>query len=147
MTRIKLYGLKTVYKPGHKYKIAELIIMEISWASERQFSLFSKENPRHQLLIDRINKTENEKEKFFGMDHGRIWMIKQERLSYRYTSKSVEIIKVKSFLNIDWLNIYYNPYWHLISKVLSTGCNDIYWWLIFTPNFNLYENKNVGLQV
>ncbi|MGM0933113.1 MAG: DUF4113 domain-containing protein [Bacteroidota bacterium] len=45
--------------------------------------------------IDRLNKTENGKVKFAGMDPGRTWKMKQERLSKRYTSRIDEIIRVR----------------------------------------------------
>lgn len=98
LTKAALYGLKKIYKPGYQYKKAGVIIMGISPASERQLSLFSEEDPRHQLLmktIDRINKAENGKVKFAGMDLGRTWRMKQERLSNRYTSRIDEIIRIK----------------------------------------------------
>ncbi|MBI6115963.1 Y-family DNA polymerase [Salegentibacter maritimus] len=98
LTKAALYGLKKIYKPGYQYKKAGIIIMGISPASESQLSLFSEEDPRHQLLmktIDRLNKVENGKVKFAGMDLGRTWKMKQERLSNRYTSRIGEIIKIK----------------------------------------------------
>ena len=98
LTKAALYGLKKIYKPGYQYKKAGVIIMGISPASERQLSLFSEEDPRHHLLmktIDRLNTTENGKVKFAGMDLGRTWKMKQERLSNRYTSRIDEIIRVR----------------------------------------------------
>ncbi|APS40600.1 Y-family DNA polymerase [Salegentibacter sp. T436] len=98
LTKAALYGLKKIYKPGYQYKKAGVIIMGITPASERQLSLFSAEDPRHHILmrtIDRLNKTENGKVKFAGMDLGRTWKMKQERLSNRYTSRIDEIIRVR----------------------------------------------------
>ena len=98
LTKAALYGLKKIFKPGYQYRKAGVIIMGISPASERQLSLFSEEDPRHQLLmktIDRINKAENGKVKFAGMDLGRTWRMKQERLSNRYTIRIDEIIRIK----------------------------------------------------
>lgn len=98
LTKAALYGLKKILKPGYHYKKAGVIIMGISPASERQLSLFSEEDPRHQLLmktIDRLNKVENGKVKFAGMDLGRTWKMKRERLSPRYTSRIEEIIRVR----------------------------------------------------
>ncbi|MGM1057256.1 MAG: Y-family DNA polymerase [Bacteroidota bacterium] len=98
LTKAALYGLKKIFKPGYQYKKAGVIIMGISPASEIQLSLFSAEDPRHHILmktIDRLNKTENEKVKFAGMDLGRTWKMKQERLSNRYTSRIDEIIRIR----------------------------------------------------
>jgi len=72
--------------------------MNITPASEIQLSLFSEEDLRHHILmktLDLLNKTENRKVKFAGMDLGRTWKMKQERLSNRYTSRIDEIIRVK----------------------------------------------------
>ncbi|MGM0933118.1 MAG: DUF4113 domain-containing protein [Bacteroidota bacterium] len=66
-------------------------------ASEIQVSLCSKEDPRYHILmktIDRLNKSETGKVKFAGMDPGRTWKMKQERLSKRYTSRIDEIIRI-----------------------------------------------------
>ncbi len=98
LTKAALYGLKKIFKPGYQYKKAGVIIMGITPASVIQLSLFSAEDPRHHILmktIDRLNKTENGKVKFAGMDLGRTWKMKQERLSNRYTSRIDEIIRVK----------------------------------------------------
>ncbi|MBZ9629810.1 Y-family DNA polymerase [Salegentibacter sp. LM13S] len=98
LTKAALYGLKKIFKPGYQYKKAGVIIMGITPGSERQLSLFSAEDPRHHILmktIDRLNKTENGKVKFAGMDLGRTWKMKQERLSNRFTSRIDEIIRVK----------------------------------------------------
>ena len=98
LTKAALHGLKKIYKLGYQYKKAGVIIMGISPASERQLSMFSEEDPRHQVLmktIDRLNTSENGKVKFAGMDLGRTWKMKQERLSNRYTSRIDEIIRVR----------------------------------------------------
>ena len=97
LTEAALYGLKKIFKPGYQYKKAGVIIMGITPASQLQLSLFSTEDPRHHILmktIDRLNKTENGKVKFAGMDLGRTWKMKQESLSSRFTSRINEIIRV-----------------------------------------------------
>jgi len=45
--------------------------------------------------IDRLNTIENGKVKFAGMNLGRTWKMKQERLSKRYNSKIDEIIRMR----------------------------------------------------
>jgi DNA polymerase V len=98
LTKAALYGLKMIFKPDYQYKKAGVIIMGITPASEIQLSLFSEQDPRHHILmktIDRLNKTENGKVKFAGMDLGRTWKMKQERLSKRYTSRIDEIIRIR----------------------------------------------------
>ncbi len=98
LTKAALYGLRKIFKSGYQYKKAGVIIMGISPASEIQLSLFSMVDSRHHILmktIDRLNKMENGKVKFAGMDLGRTWKMKQERLSNRYTSRIDEIIRIR----------------------------------------------------
>lgn len=66
---------------------------------QKQFKLFSEENPKHKELmkvVDQLNFRENGKVKFGVQDLGRIWKIKQERLSKRYSTRLNEIITVKT---------------------------------------------------
>ncbi|PKD15884.1 hypothetical protein APR41_11425 [Salegentibacter salinarum] len=79
LTKAALYGSKQIFKPGCQYKI----IIGITSASEWQLSLFSEKNTRHHKFmktIDRLNRIENGKIKFTGMDPGQTWKMKQERL-------------------------------------------------------------------
>ncbi|WP_108171234.1 DUF4113 domain-containing protein [Christiangramia gaetbulicola] len=47
-------------------------------------------------VVDQLNFRENGKVKFGVQDLGRIWKIKQERLSKRYSTRLNEIITVKT---------------------------------------------------
>jgi len=56
LTKAALYGLNKIFKAGYQYKKAGIIIMGITPASQRQLSLFSKEDPRHHILMKTIDK-------------------------------------------------------------------------------------------
>ncbi len=91
-------GLEHLFKEGYQYKKAGVLVMGITPENSKQFSLFSAENPKHLPLmktIDRLNKSIGQnKVKFASQDLGRMWKMKQERLSPRYTTKLDEVIEV-----------------------------------------------------
>ncbi|WP_457617559.1 Y-family DNA polymerase [Lutibacter sp.] len=91
-------GLEHLFKEGYQYKKAGVLVMGITPENAKQFSLFSAENPKHLPLmktIDRLNKSIGQhKVKFASQDLGRMWKMKQERLSPRYTTKLDEVIEV-----------------------------------------------------
>ena len=91
-------GLEHIFKKGFHYKKAGVIVMGITPENTKQFTLFSKDNPKHIPLmktIDSLNKSIGQtKVKFGSQDIGRTWKMKQERLSPRYTTKLTEIINI-----------------------------------------------------
>lgn len=90
-------GLKAIYKPGYHYKKAGVIVMGLTPKNQKQLSLFTESNLKHEPLmqiVDRLNKAYgNNKIKFGSQSLGRQWKMKQERLSPRYTTNINEIIK------------------------------------------------------
>jgi DNA polymerase V len=87
-----------IYKEGYQYKKAGIIASKLTPATQKQFKLFSEENPKHEQLmkvVDQLNFRENGKVKFGGQDLGRTWKVRQERLSNRYSTRLDELIKVK----------------------------------------------------
>lgn len=98
LIKTALTGLSMIYKEGFQYKKAGIIAMKLTPAKQKQFKLFSEENPKHEKLmkvVDQLNFRENDKVKFGGQDLGRTWKIKQERLSKRYSTRLDELITVK----------------------------------------------------
>ena len=91
-------GLELLFKEGYHYKKAGVIVMGITPENTKQFTLFTKENPKHIPLmktIDSLNKSIGQtKVKFGSQDLGRTWKMKQEKLSPRYTTKLTEIINI-----------------------------------------------------
>jgi len=71
--------------------------MNLTPSNQRQLGLFDDENPKHtslMKLIDKLNISENGKVKFGGQDLGRVWKVKQEKLSRRYSTRLDEVIKI-----------------------------------------------------
>ncbi|WP_341485023.1 DUF4113 domain-containing protein [Christiangramia aestuarii] len=99
LVKTALTGLDMIYKEGYQYKKAGIIAMKLTPATQKQFKLFSEENPKHEQLmkvVDQLNFRENGKVKFGGQDLGRTWKIKQERLSNRFSTRFNELITVKN---------------------------------------------------
>ena len=92
-------GLGKIFKPGIKYKKAGVIITGITSDKSYQITLFENEKTKHKKLmktIDFIQKKEGQnKIKLANQDLKKRWKMKQEKLSYNYTTKLNEIIKVK----------------------------------------------------
>lgn len=98
LVKTALTGLELIYKEGFQYKKAGIIAMKLTPAKQKQFKLFTEENPKHEQLmkvVDQLNFRENGKVKFGGQDLGRTWKIRQERLSNRYSTRLDELITVK----------------------------------------------------
>lgn len=99
LVKTALTGLSMIYKEGFQYKKAGIIAMKLTPAKQKQFKLFSEENPKHDQLmkiVDQLNFRENGKVKFGGQDLGRTWKIKQEKLSNRYSTRLDELIIIKN---------------------------------------------------
>lgn len=92
-------GLSAIYRKGYQYKKAGVIVMDITPQNQKQLNFFIKENPRHEALMqvmDKINTTTGKKIiKLACQDMGRTWKMNQEKLSPRYTTRLDEILKVK----------------------------------------------------
>jgi len=98
LVQTALTGLSMIYKEGYQYKKAGIIASKLTPARQKQFKLFSEENPKHEQLmkvVDQLNFRENGKVKFGGQDLGRTWKIKQEKLSKRYSTRLNELIIIK----------------------------------------------------
>ncbi len=80
-------------------KKAGVIIMDFIPDSEIQLSLFENSDPKHSPLmqvVDRINQSfGQQKIKLASQDQKRIWKMKQEKLSPRYTTRLEEVIEVR----------------------------------------------------
>jgi len=92
-------GLKQIFKLGYQYKKAGVVIMDFKPENEIQLNLFHNSNPKHKPLmkiIDQLNTAfGQQKIKLAGQDQKRVWKMKQERLSPRYTTRLSDVIVVK----------------------------------------------------
>jgi DNA polymerase V len=92
-------GLNKIYRKGYQYKKAGVIIMDFRPQNEIQLNIFNNSNPKHSPLmkvIDKINASfGQQKIKLASQDLKRVWKMKQERLSPRYTTKLSDVILIK----------------------------------------------------
>ncbi len=93
-------GLQAIYREGFHYKKAGVIVMGLTPNNQKQYSLFTSENPKHEPImnvVDRLNKAYgNNKIKFGSQSLGRQWKMKQEKLSPRYSTNIQEIIIINA---------------------------------------------------
>lgn len=99
MCQYAIKGLETIFKKGYSYKKAGVIVMDIVPDNTIQQKLFYNENPKHKILsktMDIINnKLGTKKIKFATQNISKTWIMRQEKLSPRYTTKWKEILVVK----------------------------------------------------
>jgi DNA polymerase V len=99
ISKIAISMLKELYQEGTAYKKAGVIVSEIVPSSQRQFKLFDEENPKYQKLMEVMDvvqaKTGERKLRLASQDLKRIWKMKQNHLSNRYTTNFNELLEVK----------------------------------------------------
>jgi DNA polymerase V len=83
---------------SYQYKKAGVMLLDFCNENEIQHTLFEAPNPQHKILmrtIDKLNATiGQQKVKLAIQDKDRVWKMKQEKLSRRFTTKLNEIIEV-----------------------------------------------------
>ncbi|MBI1836464.1 MAG: Y-family DNA polymerase [Flavobacteriia bacterium] len=100
LARFATQALEKIFVFGYSYKKAGVIIMNFTPEKDMQLSLFENSNPKHKQLmkvIDRINLSMGQQKiKLASQDQKRVWKMKQEKLSPRYTTQLMEIITIIS---------------------------------------------------
>jgi len=96
-----LTALKSIYRPGYRYKKAGVIVSGISTNQHIQASLFDsidrKKHNKLMITIDKLNdKYGRNTVKVAAQGTGRKWRLRQERISPMYTTRWDDIITVKS---------------------------------------------------
>ena len=98
ITKGVLEKLREIFKEGYTYKKAGVILVSISPNSSHQIRLFGDENPKHQLLMDTMDRLNDKmgqgKLKLANQDIKKTWKMRQEHLSPQYTTKFSDIITV-----------------------------------------------------
>ncbi|MDO3695259.1 Y-family DNA polymerase [Wenyingzhuangia sp. chi5] len=98
ITKGVLEKLREIFKEGHTYKKAGVILVSITPNSSHQIRLFGDENPKHQLLMDTMDRLNDKmgqgKLKLANQDIKKTWKMRQEHLSPQYTTKFSDIITV-----------------------------------------------------
>lgn len=91
-------ALKRIFKQGYAYKKAGVIVQDFSQADNLQQTLFENRNPQHVPLMQAIDKLNllfgQHKIHLASQDTKRVWKMKQEKLSPRYTTNLNDIITI-----------------------------------------------------
>lgn len=99
IVKYAMLGLDKIYRPGHNYKKAGVIVMEIIPETEVQQGLFDTlDRPKHNVLmktLDSVNDSFGKNlVKLAVQGNGRKWKLRQERLSPCYTTRISDVLKI-----------------------------------------------------
>ncbi len=93
-------ALKQIYRDGFAYKKAGVVLQDFTSSSCVQQKLFDNRNEKHIPLmkaVDKINTTYGQQKiRLASQDTQRVWKMKQEKLSPRYTTSLDDVIVVKA---------------------------------------------------
>ncbi|GAB1417145.1 Y-family DNA polymerase [Paludibacter sp.] len=99
LANFAILGLKQIFKEGFQYKKAGVILQDFIDEKTVQMNLFENRDERHielMKVIDRINHNfGQQKVRLASQDLKRVWKMKQEKLSPRYTTNLDDIITIK----------------------------------------------------
>jgi DNA polymerase V len=91
-------ALKHIFKKGYHYKKAGVIVLDFTPEDTVQRTLFEKRNERHIPLMKAIDKVNvlfgQQKVRLASQDTKRVWKMRQEKLSPRYTTNLNDIITI-----------------------------------------------------
>ncbi len=100
IVKFAVMGLEQIFREGYGYKKAGVIVSDFSPEGNQQLTLFDSRNVKHIELmkaVDNINRSMGQqKVRLAAQEPGRVWKMKQERLSPRYTTNLNEIIIVST---------------------------------------------------
>lgn len=92
-------ALRAIYREGYAYKKAGVIVLGIVPQHTIQHNLFENENPKHHQLMKTIDKMNSKigykKIKLANQNIQKTWIMRQEKLSKRYTTDWNELLEVK----------------------------------------------------
>ena len=99
LSKFAIQALKRIFKSGYRYKKAGVIIQDFTPENASQLTFFENSDSRHVPLMqvmDRLNAAYGQQKIRLGsQDTKRIWKMKQEKLSPRYTTKLSDIITIQ----------------------------------------------------
>lgn len=100
LVKFAVAGMEQIFRAGYAYKKAGVIVMDFTPEDNQQLNLFENRNVKHIKLmqaVDKINQSMGQQKiRLAAQDTGRVWKMKQERLSPRYTTNINEIICAKT---------------------------------------------------
>ena len=98
LAKFATQALEKIFRNGYCYKKAGVIVMDFTPEDQKQIAIFENSNPKHIPLmqaVDRINDSfGQQKIKLASQDLHKVWKMKQEKLSQRYTTDINEIISI-----------------------------------------------------
>ncbi len=93
-----LQALKKIFKDGYAYKKAGVIVQDFTPENKVQQTLFENRDERHIPLMQTIDKLNSQfghqKIRLASQDTKRVWKMKQQKLSPRYTTNLNDIITI-----------------------------------------------------
>jgi DNA polymerase V len=99
LSKQAIYGLRKIFKPGISYKKAGVLALGLTSKENHQLNIFEPNIVRHDSLmkaIDTINHRHGSNRiKLANQDLNRVWKMKQNNLSPKFTTVLEDIIKVK----------------------------------------------------
>jgi DNA polymerase V len=100
IARYAVFALKRIFREGYSYKKAGVILNDFTPKKQKQLTLFEGNDQRHSVLMETVDKINasfgQQKIKLASQDLKKLWKMKQERLSPRYTTRLSDIVTVKS---------------------------------------------------
>lgn len=90
-------ALGLIFKKGFAYKKAGVIVQKFTPSDQEQITLFDKRDSRHDAImkvLDKCNTKYGQNTVRLSLQHKRMWRMKQERLSPRYTTDINDIITI-----------------------------------------------------
>lgn len=100
LSKFALQALQKIFKSGYAYKKAGVIIQDFTNQNAVQINLFENSDYRHLKImtaIDQLNASYGmQKVKLASQSLGRVWKMKQEKLSPCYTTKLKDIITINT---------------------------------------------------
>jgi DNA polymerase V len=98
ITKFALQALKRIFKQGYAYKKAGVIVQDFTQVDSLQKTLFENRNEKHIPIMQTIDKLNlqfgQQKIRLASQDIKRVWKMKQEKLSPRYTTNLNDIITI-----------------------------------------------------
>lgn len=100
LARFAVIALEKIFKAGYSYKKAGVIVIDFTPEDQKQVQIFENSNPKHVPLmkaIDKINAVHGQQKVRLGsQDQQKVWKMRQEHLSPRYTTRLNEIITINA---------------------------------------------------
>ena len=98
LAKFATQALQLIFKDGFRYKKAGVIVQDFTPEDSPQINLFENRDERHIPLMQTIDKLNRmygqQKIRLASQDKKRVWKMKQERLSPRYTTNLNDIITI-----------------------------------------------------